>query len=366
MADWTRRFDSSYRFMRVSRATGLETGRLPGFQPGGSIERNLDTELKESGSVGHVGALDVGSDLVRVWMDARFPVGGGVESVALGTFLPSVSSRSYDGIASTSTVKLEGRLKELAQSDFPQPFMLPAGTDLVAYAAQIAEGAGLAVEADASPYRSTVPLYYGLQTGENEADASGSKLAVVNDLLARAGFDSARTDPMGTVLMRKTLGIAERKPVWAFAEGRSARFLRGITDERDTSGVANVVYCVFTGAAEDGGEQETVVGYAIDDDPSSPWSVQALGREVVARYDYNEYADQNAANAKAREMLDSTRSVKRVVTVSHVYAPIAPADAVQVAYASGGVRETMGVRTMRLQLVDGCLTETEMRAYGRA
>ena len=365
MADWTRRFDSSFRFMRVSRATGLETGRLPGFQPGGSIERNLDTELKESGSVGHVGSLDVDSDLVRVWMDARFP-GGGAESVALGTFLPSVSSRSYDGIASTSTVKLEGRLKELAQSDFPQPFMLPAGTDLVAYAAQIAEGAGLAVEADASAYRSTVPLYYGLQTGGNEADASGSKLAVVNDLLARAGFDSARTDPMGTVLMRKTLGIAERKPVWAFAEGRSARFLRGITDERDTSGVANVVYCVFTGAAEDGGEQETVVGYAIDDDPSSPWSVQALGREVVARYDYNEYADQNAANAKAREMLDSTRSVKRVVTVSHVYAPIAPADAVQVAYASGGVRETMGVRTMRLQLVDGCLTETEMRAYGRA
>lgn len=365
MADWTRRFDSSYRFMRVSRATGLETGRLPGFQPGGSIERNLDTELKESGSVGHVGALDVGSDLVRVWMDARFP-GGGVESVALGTFLPSVSSRSYDGIASTSTVKLEGRLKELAQSDFPQPFMLPAGTDLVAYAAQIAEGAGLAVEADASPYRSTAPLYYGLQTGDNEAAASGSKLAVINDLLARAGFDSARTDPMGTVLMRRTLGIAERKPVWSFAEGRSARFLRPITDERDTSGVANVVYCVFTGSEEDGGEQVTTVGYAVDDDPASPWSVQAMGREVVARYDYSEHATQAEANAKAAEMLDSTRSVQRVVTISHVYAPIAPADAVQVAYESGGVRETMGVRTMRLQLVDGCLTETEVRAYGRA
>lgn len=365
MADWTRRFDSSYRFMRVSRSTGMETERLGGFQPGGSIKRNLDTELKESGSVGHVGSLDIGSDLVRVWMDARFP-GGGAESVALGTFLPSVSSRSYDGIASTSTVKLEGRLKELAQSDFPQPFMLPAGTDLVAYAAQIAAGAGLAVEADASPYRSTAPLYYGLQTGDNEADASGSKLAVVNDLLARAGFDSARTDPMGTVLMRRTLGIAERRPVWSFAEGRSARFLRSITDERDTSGVANVVYCVFSGSPSEDAEQETTVGYAIDDDPASPWSVQALGREVVARYDYQEYADQNAANAKAREMLDSTRSVQRVVTVSHVYAPIALADAVRVAYASGGVEETMGVRTMRIQLVDGCLTETEVRSYGRA
>lgn len=364
-ADWTRRFDSSFRFMRVSRATGTETERLGGFQPGGSIDRNLDTELKESGSVEHVGTLDISSDLVRVWMDARFP-GGVVESVALGTFLPSATTRSYDGVASTSTVKLEGRLKELAQSDFPQPFMLPAGTDLVAYAAQIAEAAGLAVEADASSYRSTAALYYGLQTGDVEADASGSKLAVVNDLLARAGFDSARTDPMGTVLMRRTRGIAERAPTWSFAEGRLARFLRAITDERDTSGVANVVYCVFTGSPGEDAEQETTVGYAIDDDPASPWSVQALGREVVARYDYSEYADQNAANAKAREMLESTRSVQRVVTISHVYAPIAIGDAVQVAYASGGVMETMGVRTMRMQLVDGCLTETEARAYGRA
>ena len=364
MADWTRRFDSSVRFMRVSRSTGMETERLGGFQPGGSIKRNLDTELKESGSVGHVGSLDIGSDLVRVWMDARFP-GGGAESVALGTFLPSVSSRSYDGIASTSTVKLEGRLKELAQSDFPSPSCCRRAQTSWRTPRRSPRRQGSpwrrTPRRTARPRRSTTACRRATTRPTPRAPSSPSS--------ATCSPAPGSTAPAPTQWGRCSCGArsASRSAgrCGASRSGRSARFLRSITDERDTSGVANVVYCVFTGSPSEDAEQETTVGYAIDDDPASPWSVQALGREVVARYDYQEYADQNAANAKAREMLDSTRSVQRVVTVSHVYAPIAIGDAVQIAYTSGGVEETMGVRTMRIQLVDGYLTETEVRAYGR-
>lgn len=365
MADWTRRFDAAYRFMRVSRATGYETERLAGFERGGTIERNLDTEAKESGSVGHVGALDLGPDLVRVWLDATFP-DGSTESVALGTFLASTTSRAYDGMASTSTVTLAGRLGELSATQFAQPFYLPSGTDLVAYAKQIAESCGLAVDADSSDYLSTEALYYGIQSGDQKASSdSQTKLAVINDLLDRAGFDSARTDPYGTVLMRRSRGVADRAPSWEFAEGLNARFLRDVTDERDTTGVANVVYAVFTGAAEEGGEQVTTIGVATDDDPASPWSTASLGREIVARYDYSEYATQTAADAKASEMLASARSVLRKVTLSHVHAPVAIGDAVGVDYRSAGIASTMSVRTQRITLGDGCLTETEARAYER-
>lgn len=365
MADWTRRFDAAYRFMRVSRATGFETERLPGFERGGTIERNLDTEAKESGSVGHVGALDIGPDLVRVWLDATFP-DGSTESVALGTFLASTTSRDYDGMASTSTVTLTGRLGELSATQFAQPFYLPSGTDLVAYAKQIAESCGLAVDADSSDYVSTEPLYYGIQSGEQEASSqSQTKLAVINDLLDRAGFDSARTDPYGTVLMRRSRGVADRAPSWGFVEGLNARFLRDVTDERDTTGVANVVYAVFTGAATEGGEQVTTIGVATDDDPASPWSTASLGREIVARYDYSEYATQQQADAKAAEMLASARSVLRKVTLSHVHAPVTIGDAVGVDYRSAGIASTMSVRTQRITLGDGCLTETEARAYER-
>ena len=365
MADWTRRFDAAYRFMRVSRATGYETERLAGFERGGTIERNLDTDTKESGSVGHVGALDLGPDLLRVWLDATFP-DGSTESVALGTFLASTTSRDYDGMALTSTVTLTGRLIELSATQFAQPFYLPAGTNLVSYAKQIAESCGLAVEADSSDYASTEALYYGIQSGDQKASSqSQTKLAVVNDLLDRAGFDSARTDPYGTVLMRRSHGVADRAPSWDFVEGRNARFLRSVTDERDTTGVANIVYAVYTGAATEGGEQVTTIGVATDDDPASPWSTASLGREIVARYDYQEYATQAQADAKAAEMLASTRSVQRKVRLSHIYAPATIGDAVSVDYRSAGITETMAVRTQRITLGDGCLTETEARAYER-
>ena len=365
MADWTRRFDAAYRFMRVSRATGYETERLAGFERGGTIERNLDTDTKESGSVGHVGALDLGADLVRVWLDATFP-DGSTESVALGTFLASTTSRDYDGMASTSTVTLTGRLGELSATQFAQPFYLPAGTNLVSYAAQVARSCGLSVDADHSDYVSTEPLYYGIQSGDQKASSqSQTKLAVVNDLLDRAGFDSARTDPYGTVLMRRSQGVADRAPSWSFVEGRNARFLRSVTDERDTTGVANVVYAVYTGAATEGGEQVTTIGVATDDDPASPWSAASLGREIVARYDYQEYATRAQADAKAAEMLASTRSVQRKVALSHVYAPTTIGDAVRVDYRSAGITNTMAVRTQRITLGDGCLTETEARAYER-
>ena len=365
MADWTRRFDAAYRFMRVSRVTGYETERLAGFERGGTIERNLDTEAKESGSVGYVGALDLGPDLLRVWLDATFP-DGSTKNVPLGTFLASTTSRDYDGMASTSTVTLAGRLGELSATQFAHPFYLPAGTNLVAYATRIAESCGLSVEADSSDYVSTEPLYYGIQSGDQQASSqSQTKLAVINDLLDRAGFDSARTDPYGTVLMRRSQGVADRAPSWDFVEGRNARFLRDVTDERDTTGVANVVYAVYTGAATEGGEQVTTIGVATDDDPASPWSTASLGREIVARYDYQEYATQTQADAKAAEMLASTRSVLRKVTLSHVYAPATIGDAVRVDYRSAGITETLSVRTQRITLGDGCLTETEVRSYVR-
>ena len=104
MADWLHEFDASYRFMRVSRATGAEVSELEGFETGGSISRNLDTDVYESASATREGGLDVGADLVRVYLDADF--GGEVERVALGTFVPSVPKRDVSGEVDRVSVNL--------------------------------------------------------------------------------------------------------------------------------------------------------------------------------------------------------------------------------------------------------------------
>lgn len=365
MADWSRRFDASYRFMRVSRATGDETERLRGIASGGTLERDLDTDVKESGTVTAVGGFDVGADMVRVWMDAEFP-DGSAESVALGTYLVTLGERATDGVSDETAVKLTGRLKELADCEFVQPFSVPAGTNLVSYAKGIAESAGLRVTADASAYTSSSPLYYGVQPQEREASSdSSTKLAVVNDLLDRAGFASARTDAYGNVIFTRSTEIDERPPSWSFTEGSSARFLREATDGADTSTIANTVYAVYSWQPE-GGEQRTVIGKAVDSDPASRWSTAAMGREVTARYTYDEPATQEQAGAKAAQLLEQQRSVAREITITHVYAPVTIGDGVDVDYRSGGIQGRFGVSSMRMELGAGCLTETKARRYVRA
>lgn len=352
--DWSEPFHSEYRFMRVSRSSGAETARLAGFLDGGSIERNADTQVKEKGSVIHSGALDVGADLVRVYLDATGMYTGWSVSVPLGTFLPSTISRDVDGAVSTCKVELTGRLGELAQDQFERPVSVPSGADPVAKAAEIARSAGLDVIADVSPYRLSTAWTFGLDNEDGD-----SKLDAVNDLLEIAGFSSAATDPMGRVLMRRYVPPGEREPVHTFREGRDARFLRSMTDERDASNVANVVVAVYSD------QDTTVIGTAVDSDPRSPYSTTSMGRRIVARYEYSDAATQRQADAKAAELLKTNQSVIRRVTFTHTYAPLAVGDVVSMDYATGGVRESLAIRAQAIDLGAGCTVKCEGRSYGR-
>ena len=107
MADdfWRGRFKASYRFMRVDRRTGLETGRV-GNITGGTITRNQDTSVYETANIDYVGSLDIGTDLLRVYLDAESTNGKDSRTVALGTFLVSTPSIEIDGTKRSGTADL--------------------------------------------------------------------------------------------------------------------------------------------------------------------------------------------------------------------------------------------------------------------
>lgn len=361
MADWTSPFEASYRVMRVSRATGLEVGQVAGVVSGGTIERNADTATKESGTLTAVGWEGVGPDLVRVWMDATFD-DGSTESVALGTFLPSVSERSVGGASVTATVTLTGRLRELSDDMFGQAFSLPAGIVAVDYARQIGEGAGFEVIADESSYALSDRVYYGVSASSDLGNQAETKLDVINDLLSRAGFSSASCDAMGRLVLSRYVEPADRAPAWSFVEGPSATFLRTVTDNRDSSGVANRVYAVYSGDSADG--STGVVG-AAEDTSGGEWSIATVGRVIAHKESYSESATQEEADAKAAELLRTSQAVVRRLTISHVYAPVTIGDSIDFLYPSRGVSGRLGVRTQRITLGPGCLTETEGRSYER-
>ena len=147
MADWTLPFTARYRYMRVSRTTGLECERLTNIVRGGSITRKLGTDVFEGASLEYRGSFDIGTDLIRVYLDATFEDGSN-ESCALGTFIVNSPQRKVGGGEDGGSLVLDGRLQELADTDFLEGFSLPAGTNAVEAACDIVADCGLRVQYD--------------------------------------------------------------------------------------------------------------------------------------------------------------------------------------------------------------------------
>lgn len=352
MIDWTEPFDASYVLAAVDRRTGAECEPGAVEVSGGSISRNLDSEAKESGSLEVVGRLDLGPALARVYLVAT--QGGEASRECLGTFVPQAPASTFTGSAWSASASLAGRLSEIAGDDFDAPVSFPKGTAVLPAARSILEGAGFQV---VQVHQSTSVLSCDRTYGIGEDDSS--KLAAVNDLLDLAGFSSVSTDAWGRAVLRRAEDIAERPLVWTMAEGKDARFLREVEEELDESCVANVVRAVYSD------QGSTVVGTAIDDDPTGRWSVPTRGYRVTATYRYSGTVSQAEADAKALSLLRTQQSAVHRVTLPHIYAPFTVGDAVRVDYPSAGISGRFAARTMELELGPGCLTRTEFRRFVR-
>lgn len=355
---------TSYRFMRVSRATGLETERLVMLK-GGSITRNNDVRVFETAEVEAVGTVDLGPDLVRVYMETEWP-DGTTETTVLGTFLPTVPSRGITDQYSKASMKLTGRLQELLDDKFSVPVVYQKGTNAVKAAADICRQQGLSVIADDSDFTITNPRSYGVGVQQNNSETGDTKLDAVNDLLALADFQAAKTDERGNVIMRKYVRPDERPEVWTFTEGSSATFEADMKEERDISKTANHVVVVYQN------EESTFLGEAYDTDPTSELSTVSRGRTITKTYSYTELPPgktdserQQYANARAERLLKSDQSVIRKVFMRYAYAPITATDAVILDYPSGGIGGKFEVRTQRLKLSGGCPCESELRRFER-
>jgi hypothetical protein len=353
---WDRSYTSSYRLMRVDRETGYEVSAIPNVVNGGSINRNIDTATYESGKLSVVGTVDVGRDLVRLYHDAVLR-DGSTMTEAIGTFLPNVPSKDIHGATSESELELDGRLTELAEDEFERPVTIPAGSYAVEEARAIAIGAGLEVVADESDWQLSSDWVVGMGGG---ADEPTDKLGVINKLLGLAGFSSARTDPFGRVLMQRYRDPSSASPEYVFSEGPDARFLTEATEERDKSGVCNVVIVVYST------QDEETRGVAYDDDPRSPYSTVSTGRRKVKRYEYQDGATQAQADAKAEELLKTQQSVIHRVNLQHVFRPdVTCGTVVGCEWPSQGISGSFAVRTQSLALGAGCLTKSELRRFER-
>lgn len=354
-------FLASYRFVRVSRKTGYEVGAVKGIKSKTlSICRDDDSDTKESGSVEYAGRLDFGSDYMRVYLDATFH-DGSKETVPLGTFMVSCPSVTADGSVSSGTAELDGRLKAASEDQYEHPITVPAGANAVEEAAKVLRGCGLTVVTEASSYKLGSPRTYG-----SDSDETATKLEMANDLLALASFRDAWTDGNGVVHLTPINEPDATAPVWEFIEGRNARFLSQVVEERDISSVKNLVRVTYST------QEKSFVGIARDDDPKSEFSTVTLGRVISVTERLSDVPDdasdqqiQTMANEKAKELLTGAQSVARIVKLVSAHCPVWYGDTVRIDYASAGISGLFNVVSMSPSDPHGNMTELTLRRYER-
>lgn len=374
MADWTKPFTAGYSWWRVDRKsfrqhtnpardfdnTGIETEQVLNITKG-TLQLNDNTATFETGNVSCVGMPDVGTDLIRCYLDATWD-DGTTEHVPLGTYNVSVPSRDVRGSFEECNATLDGRLIELQQDVFEEPIYVQGGYD-IGWMTGMALNRNITFDKPQSYTAELVDTRTGLYVygiGAS-ADDDGTVLSAFNDIAMNAlNLRAANTDPYGRIQLRRPIDY-DGEPVWSFVEGENATFLKNATDERDTTGVCNVVVCVYES------DSATVVGVAEDTDPDSPWSIANYGRRKCAVYTYSEEATQQKADEKAARLLEENRSIVRRVTISHVYCPARVGDIVEVSYPSAGIYGKFAIRTQDIEIGSaGCMTTSELRRFERA
>lgn len=379
MADWTKPFEARYEWWRVPRSSyrppvaelgdgdpgffdiGTEVEQVTNIT-GGTIEVNNNTQTFESGTVHCVGPLDIGTDLLRCHLIARWE-DGAEEDVVLGTFAANVPSRDVRNSYAECEARLDGRLMDMASDAFESVLVVPRGENGWAYYVGVARDCGLTFantyvginEVPVQPMQTT--LTFGLTSTSSDG---GSKLSFLNALTGIWGYRAAKTDQYGRIRMQLPIDY-EAEPVWRFVEGENATFLSDVTDELDKTDVCNVVRVIYESP------EATVVGIAVDEDPLNPYSTVSLGRRKVATYEYQDTVSQERADRTARRYLANQRSVAHRVTVQHVWCGARVGDIVELDYPSAGISGTFAIRAQSIEVGSaGCLTTSELRRFERA
>ena len=321
--------------------------RLDGVT-GGNITLSNSTRLRASGSLNLTeacGPID--------WMTQRVRIEYAANGVSwgLGVFLLSAPTRSYSEVGSGWSVDLSSPLAVPDADCVDSTFTVKAGSNLVGVAADILYETGLE--------RLSITPSSAVASSDMVYDPGKSKLTIVNELLSAAGYWSAHPDGGGQVHLDPYVRPAARAVAYDFREGARAIHLPEWERELDMSAVPNKVVFVSQGSADKAG----LVGVAVNDDPSSPYSYPSRARWVVETRTGVEAADQESITAQARRRLIDVSTPSAAITLQHMPVPIQPNQVVgftsQGHAAKGVVKEieytldpTVVVKTKLLEVTD--------------
>lgn len=348
--DWTVPRQGRYRFFRVDYQTRLEVEELTTVMRGGSIVRNMNTTLKESGTLPMASPPAFGDDLVRIYYVAEDEAGN-TETVALATMHAVAENESLGAAHRESSLRLFSALLTLDEDFLKTTLTLPAGTNALDAAAAIVTGRGL-------PLVKT-PKVKGLGA-DVSFDIGTPYLSVVNYLLEYAGYWSAQVDGWGRVVFMPYQEPATRGRSWLFEDGATCTFLPNVSKSTDSFKVPNQYTLV-----KSNGVDEVLVGTFTNDDPASPFSTVSRGRVIAALDFVNDALDEADLYQRARMRLMSATSASEVLKLQHSYAPVGLGDVVGARWRLHDIDLDGSIQSQELKLTPSCLTTTTLKRIWR-
>lgn len=292
-------------------------GRLAGVT-GGSVDINtnrgvygtgrLTIQASEPDESGEVTAADIdwSSDRVRVWWHVE-----GVEPWPLATMLLDRVVRRQSATGLTYEADLLDKLTVLAQEQMGT-ITYPTGAYPVDIAVALIQGAG---EGAVAATESDATLTAGLTW---PAEDSPTRLRIINDLLAAAGYRGVYCDGLGQYRIEPYVRPQDRAPDWVFREGQLAVHSPAWERTQDGHDVINRLRCLTQAS----GDEEPLEVMVENTNPASPYSIPSRGR-VIARTDTGvEATSLEALQSIAQQRLVAASAPTATLTISHAPLPL--------------------------------------------
>lgn len=313
--DWTQSMEQSFEYYELDPNTWKDKKLLLDIKSC-NITRDLECITLGSATIDCINML--GESYIKVYLVV---IQNGIKNkVPLGVFLVQTPSSSFDGKVKTVSMDCYTPLLELKEKKPPLGYALLKTENIMDRAYSIIKNNS----------RGPVVKTSSDKTLESDfvSDPKDTWLSFVIDLIKQAKFALYLTEN-GETLFNPVQKIDELQPVWTYTDDNSSILYPEVSLKHDIYGIPNVVEVIYN-------KGDTVLySRVVNDDPSSPLSIQSRGREIIHRDtdpDLPGYPTQEMIDEYAELLLKNLNDVEYEITYTHGYCPVRLGDCVRLNY----------------------------------
>lgn len=338
MADWTKTMQQTFEYYMVDPGTWRDIKKIDCVL---SSTITRDSTLDTLGSASITVSDSVGECYIRIYL---VTIQNGIrEKHALGTFLVQSPSYSFDGKIKNITLDAYTPLLELKENPTPLGYSVLKDENILDISYRIVR----------EQVRAPV-----IKTDKDKvlnsnfvANLDDTWITFVKDLLANAEHSLA-LDDVGRILFVPVQDTMSLQPIWTYDDSNSSILYPSLTVDRDLYGIPNVVEVIYSDGTE------YYYGKAMNNDPSSPISIQNRGREITYRESNPSLLgnpSQDRIQEYAEMLLKEKSSLEYTVTYTHGYCPVRIGDCVRLNYSRAGINGVKAkVISQNIKCESGC------------